>query len=163
MDDIRAAHQTITFCASVHITKMASLNDAFGISPRTPEPPFSMQHTDGPRPLLPTYGPRQSSTSLTCAIHCRDPVKPSHRCPNSLERPFSPTCNTFTRLGAQCTSFRPPYKREALFQSGANAPESAYSYATLLTTHLPSPLSYQHKRDSSAHNFTAYLTTTLTQ
>ena len=38
------------FVASVRITKMASLNGAFGTSPRTPEPPSSMQHIDGPRP-----------------------------------------------------------------------------------------------------------------
>ena len=38
------------FAASVLITKTASLNGAFGILPRTPEPPSSMQHTGGPRP-----------------------------------------------------------------------------------------------------------------
>ena len=79
------------FAASVRITKMASLNGAFGISPRMPEPPSSMQHIDGPRPYLPIYGPKQSSTSLTCAIHCHDPEKPSRHCPNSLGHLFSPT------------------------------------------------------------------------
>ena len=38
------------FAASVRITKTASLNSAFGISPKTPEHPSSMQHIGGPRP-----------------------------------------------------------------------------------------------------------------
>ena len=61
--DIRAGHQTITFCGvGAHHQNGVAERRIRDIT-KTLAPPFYTPPTDGPRPLPPTCGPRPSSTS----------------------------------------------------------------------------------------------------
>ena len=167
VDDVRAAHQTITFCSiGAHhqngiaerrirdITENArkSLLHAAHRWPKAIASnlwPQAIKHVVNVRNSLPRPGKTESPLSKFSGMSVQPNLKHFH--------PF------LLCLVAQSTFSRHLFKQEAHSQSGENAPELASSYAIHLIMHPPSCSSCQPIPSSLAHNSTVFSMMTLTQ
>ena len=134
VDDVRAGHQTITFCG-------VGAHHQNGVAERqirdiTENARTSLLHAAHrwPKAIAANLWPQAIKHVVNVRNSLPRPGKTESLLSKFAGTSIQPNLKHFIRLGALCTSSRHPCKRETLFQSGANAPESASSVPLVLST-----------------------------